>query len=200
MHPKYRRPLVRTRLPVRSSLGFHGGLGVDLQLGNNISTGLLFQYHNPSMEKALKPQSRGFLRQDAHARRLHFLARSWFGVGANKRFYLLTGKGGVGKTLSSISLAHHLSQEGRKVLYVGFEPGPQDRLLEAMNIPYRYLNIFESFEEYMGMRLHSKVLANWIVRSEFVRAVINIIPGMRYLFHLGHLLYLVKNDRELTII
>ena len=116
------------------------------------------------------------------------------------RLYLFTGKGGVGKTLSALSFAHHLIQTGRKTILVDFEAGEQDKLCQKLSIPHKRLELFQSFEEYIALKLKSKTLAKWIVQSEFFKSLIRMVPGMSYLVYLGHIIFLLKADDELTVV
>ena len=117
-----------------------------------------------------------------------------------KRLYLITGKGGAGKTISSLALAHHLKKNGHKVLLVDFDQGIQNQLCEKLNIHYQRLELLKIFEQYVNLKLGSKLLAAWVARSEFLKSVLNVVPGMSYLFYLGYLLQLLREDSQLTIV
>ncbi|MCY4643843.1 MAG: AAA family ATPase [Bacteriovoracales bacterium] len=114
--------------------------------------------------------------------------------------YLVTGKGGVGKTLSSLACARCLIQSGQKVLFVDFDGQKQEHLCQRLSIPYERLDLFESLERYIGFKLHSKLLGSWISGNKFFRSIIDVIPGMSYLIYLGHILYLLREDENLTIV
>ena len=117
-----------------------------------------------------------------------------------KRLYLFTGKGGVGKTLSSLAFTHHLINSGHKALFVDFETKSQNQFCKQLSIPQEHLELFKNFERYVSSKLRSPLLAHWIMGNEFSRSLINAIPGMSYIIYLGHLLYLLKEDNQLIIV
>ena len=119
---------------------------------------------------------------------------------AIKRFYLFTGKGGVGKTLCSLAFARQLIDNGHKVLFIDFETMAHHSFCQQLAIPQEHLDVFKNFERYIGPKLRSSTLARWIVGNEFCKSLINIIPGMSYLISLGHLLSLLNEDPQLTIV
>ena len=113
------------------------------------------------------------------------------------RFIVLTGKGGVGKTLLSQAMTHHLSQQGKKVIYFHF--GPLE-LKSTPSFPCQELVLMKSVEKYVAHKLHSKALAYGVVRTPFFKALINMIPGFSYLVFLGHILQQLKDDPDLIAI
>jgi KaiC/GvpD/RAD55 family RecA-like ATPase len=52
------------------------------------------------------------------------------------RFYVISGKGGVGKTIFSLSLALNLLSKGKKVLYNHFDQEPDEALCKSLGIPF----------------------------------------------------------------
>ena len=119
-----------------------------------------------------------------------------------QQLYLFTGKGGVGKTLTSLSLAYHLKQNGQKVLFMDSHT-TKDKphtLCQKLQLPHTSIDTLTCLEKYAQLKLHSKTLAKWLTRLEFTSSLINVVPGINYIIFLGHIAYLLKKDRDLTII
>lgn len=117
-----------------------------------------------------------------------------------KRFYIFTGKGGVGKTTSSLAFANYLKSKKQKVLFMDFEGESKTSICKELEIDYTRLDLFKSLELYISIKLNSKLVASWITSTEFFRSIINIVPGMSYLIYLGHIMDMLKNDDELIVV
>jgi arsenite-transporting ATPase len=118
----------------------------------------------------------------------------------HKRIYIITGKGGVGKTIFSLALTKHLLAKGQKVLYNHFDQDPPSSLCESLDIPILKLEEEESLKIYIGKKLHSMNLGSWVVKVPFFHSLFNIIPGLKNLVVLGHLIDKLKEDPELNIV
>ncbi|RLA64010.1 MAG: hypothetical protein DRQ88_01160 [Epsilonproteobacteria bacterium] len=118
----------------------------------------------------------------------------------HKRLYIITGKGGVGKTIVSLALTKQLIAKGKKVLYNHFDQDPPSQLCAAMNIPVLKLEEDESLKTYVGKKLHSQNLGSWVVKVPFFHSLFNIIPGLKNLVILGHLIDMLNEDPELSIV
>ncbi|PIK13915.1 ArsA-related P-loop ATPase [Halobacteriovorax sp. JY17] len=116
------------------------------------------------------------------------------------RLYIITGKGGVGKTSLSLSLAKKLAESGSKVLYNSFDQEDQTELCEELNIPSLHLELEKSAEIYMGKKLGSEMVASWIMKTPFFKSLFNMIPGLGHMILLGHVIDLLEDDPTLTII
>lgn len=116
------------------------------------------------------------------------------------RLYIVTGKGGVGKTSVALSLAKKLSQKGVKVLYNSFDQEEQSALCNQLNIPFVHFDLIDSAKTYMGKKLNSELIANWIMKTPFFKSLFNMIPGLGHMILLGHIIDLLESDPELTIV
>lgn len=126
-----------------------------------------------------------------------------------KRLYIITGKGGVGKTTAALALAKYLNSKGVKARYLNFTTSSlsapvsdiqEIRLAKSMDIPHTALNLYESATEYVGRKMKSQTAGKWVVKSPFFKALLSMIPGFNYLIYLGKALDMLKNDPDLVFV
>lgn len=125
-----------------------------------------------------------------------------------KKFYMITGKGGVGKTAISLSLAKKLKQDfpNRRIVYSYFYstslkeeslPYPiEHNLAQKLGLDVLPLDIEVAATKYVSKKLHSKIIGSFVVKTPFFKALINMIPGFSYLIFLGHILDEIINSKE----
>jgi arsenite-transporting ATPase len=128
----------------------------------------------------------------------------------SKRLYIFTGKGGVGKTTLSFSFSQHLKEQGKKVALVYFKNSKLDeeptqynevrQLASEVNVEVIGLELLKSCQDYIAMKLKSKTVAHWIIKTPFFKSLINMIPGFNYLIYMGQILQLLSDDPDLVII
>ena len=116
------------------------------------------------------------------------------------RFYVISGKGGVGKTIFSLSLALNLLSKGKKVLYNHFDQEPDEALCKSLGIPFIKLTEEECLKAYINKKLKSKVIGNWVVKAPFFNSLFNILPGLKNLVYLGYLINRLQDDPDLIIV
>ncbi len=127
-----------------------------------------------------------------------------------KRFYIFTGKGGVGKTTLSLSFCKFLESQNKKYLYAYLDNSNIDKeshkdevinnLLTKFNISSLGLDLVSCAKGYMAKKLGSETVASWISKTPFFRSLINMIPGFSYVIYLGQLLELLEADPNLIIV
>ncbi len=124
-----------------------------------------------------------------------------------RRLYIFTGKGGVGKTTLSKAFVRHLQSQNYQALYLTFKNQALSEVHEEKNsdieingIREVLLDLEESAKGYIERRLNSKMIAGWIVKTPFFRALVNMIPGFNYLIYLGKVLEMGKENPELIIV
>lgn len=121
-----------------------------------------------------------------------------FGAGLeHKRFLIVTGKGGVGKTTVSAATALALAQKGRRVLIAmchakeristmfGSAPVGTDVTAVAPNIWAVNMDPEEALTEYGQEILRSKALTSLLFDNKYVRALFAGVPGMHEWAMLG---------------
>jgi anion-transporting ArsA/GET3 family ATPase len=114
-----------------------------------------------------------------------------------KRFVLVTGKGGVGKTTVCAAEALALAAKGKRVLValcnakerlsvmLGGPPiGPRIALV-AENVWAVNMRPDEALEEYGTLVLHSRALYRALFDNRYVRAFLRAVPGMQEWSMLG---------------
>ncbi|MAF78629.1 MAG: hypothetical protein CME63_13065 [Halobacteriovoraceae bacterium] len=118
-----------------------------------------------------------------------------------KRLFIVTGKGGVGKTTLAMAFAKYLKDsDSRKVLYNSFDQPLPEGLLKELSIPYFKLCMDTSAKEYIGKKLHSETVAGWIMKTPFFSSLFNMLPGLGHMILLGHIINMLEEDPELTIV
>lgn len=123
-----------------------------------------------------------------------------------RRLYIFTGKGGVGKTTLSRAFVRELNQAGFKAVYLTFKNSSlgdvhQESTDEVKDgIRSISLDLEASARGYVEKRLSSRMVASWIVKAPFFRALINMVPGFSYLIYLGKILELGKEDPDLIVV
>lgn len=124
-----------------------------------------------------------------------------------RRLYIFTGKGGVGKTTLSKSFVRYLVQNGHEAVYLTFKnqslsESHKDTNSETSSNGIREisLDLEESARAYIERRLSSKIIAGWIVKTPFFRALINMVPGFNYLIYLGKVLEYGKENPKMIIV
>jgi len=123
-----------------------------------------------------------------------------------KRLYIFTGKGGVGKTTLSKAFVRYLIEHDHEAVYLTFKnqslgdnsPGSSETLVNGVR--QIYLDLEESAKGYIEKRLNSKMISNWIVKTPFFRALVNMVPGFSYLIYLGKILEMTKENPRLIIV
>lgn len=128
----------------------------------------------------------------------------------NKRFTVVAGKGGVGKTTLSAALALAAAQQGKRVLVcqldtseklgalfgkpnrVGYEPCEL-----APNVYSVHIKPKLALEEYGIMKLRFKRVYKMIFENELVQRLLDLIPGMDELVMIGKAWYIEQEvDRH----
>src|SRR3990167_994511 len=140
---------------------------------------------------------------------------SWLNALERKRFVLVTGKGGTGKSVVAAALAMQLAKRGRKVLLA--EMGrPRDRVFMRLNEligveslahaprtvknPIEAKSSFlaarllpsEALIEYVALKLKSRKLAALVAGNRVTATFLDTIPGLADVVCLGKLWHLLE--------
>jgi anion-transporting ArsA/GET3 family ATPase len=116
---------------------------------------------------------------------------------ADKRFVLVTGKGGVGKTTVCAAEALALAAKGKRVLVamcnakerlsvmLGVPPIGSDVVSVAPNVWAVNMEPERALEEYGSLILHSRALYKTLFDNRYVRTFLRAVPGMHEWAMLG---------------
>ncbi|MBF0297985.1 MAG: AAA family ATPase [Oligoflexia bacterium] len=117
-----------------------------------------------------------------------------------RRLYLFSGKGGVGKTTTSVAFANYLKLKKQSVLYITFDNTSSiAHLMNKLAINYQELNFFDNVAKYIESKFNS-IVAKTITNNSFFRATTNMIPGIQYIIHLGYIIKeLEENPRLIAV-
>lgn len=122
------------------------------------------------------------------------------------RLYIFTGKGGVGKTTLAKAFTRYLQEQKINAIYLTFATSslgdaPANNQVEEIDgIRHLALDLEKSAQGYIEKKLGSKMVASWIVKTPFFRALVNMIPGFNYLIYLGQTLELAELDKSLVFV
>lgn len=123
-----------------------------------------------------------------------------------KNFYIFTGKGGVGKTTAALFFAQYLHEQQKSVLYVTLsqqklgDPSAQKPAQNNLSVPQLFLELEDCAQGYIQKKLGSSTIAQWVVRSAYFRALVNMLPGFGYLISTGKMLELIHESQDKLIL
>ncbi len=124
-----------------------------------------------------------------------------------QRLYIFTGKGGVGKTTLSKAFVRYLVEHDHEAVYFTFKrqsvgEEKNSGTIEVLKdgIKEISLDLEESAQGYIAKRLNSNLIASWIVKTPFFRALINMVPGFSYLIYMGQILEMGRNNPRLIAV
>lgn len=119
---------------------------------------------------------------------------------AHHRLYIITGKGGVGKTTLAMAFTKYLQKEGVNVKYNCFHQLPEKALEAELDLPTIEMRIEQSAEIYIARKLNSTTIASWIMKTHFFKSLFQMIPGLGHMILLGHLISELDRDPSLVIV
>jgi anion-transporting ArsA/GET3 family ATPase len=137
---------------------------------------------------------------------------------ADKRFLVVTGKGGAGKSLLSLALSHRLSTLGKRVWLVemgrkrdteftrlpslvgkkklGHEPTEVTLPESRERIRVSVLDPTQSLAEYVDLKLPTGGLASVLLNNRVTSSFLEVVPGLPDLVALGKLWYSLTLDKS----
>ncbi len=122
------------------------------------------------------------------------------------RLYIFTGKGGVGKTTLAQAFTRYLASQNFNAVYLTFATsslgveGSSNQIEMIDGIKQLSLDLEKSAQGYIEKKLNSAMIASWIMKTPFFRALVNMIPGFNYLIYLGQALELAERDSSLIFV
>lgn len=119
---------------------------------------------------------------------------------AHRRLYIITGKGGVGKTTLAMAFTKYLQRKGVNVKYNCFHQLPEKTLERELQLPTIEMGVEKCAEIYIGKKLNSTTIASWIMKTHFFKSLFQMIPGLGHMILLGYLISELENDPSLVIV
>lgn len=141
-----------------------------------------------------------------------------FSILSSRKLLVVTGKGGAGKSLLALAMAHRLSAQGKRVWLVELGrkrdkeftrlpelvgraklghkptevtlPGTKQKILVSV------LDPAESLGEYVDMKLPTGGLASVLLNNKVTASFLEVVPGLPDLVHLGKLWHSVTQPQK----
>jgi hypothetical protein len=123
----------------------------------------------------------------------------------SRRLILVTGKGGTGKSITSLALALAGAKAGRNVLlienhYAGRLTALTDRCAYPSNLTIKNITFAQTFRDFINQEFSSSAVAKKLFQADFLRKFLHTIPGFNELLFLGELIQFLKRDRYNLVI
>ena len=115
------------------------------------------------------------------------------------KLIIVTGKGGVGKTTIAHSLTRSLISQGRQAFYTSFDQACPQEIIES-NTPHFSTTPELSSEIYIGQKLSSPLIAKWVMKAPFFKALFQVLPPLGHMILLGHYIKELEKNPEMTIV
>jgi len=119
---------------------------------------------------------------------------------SGERLHIFTGKGGVGKTSMAMAYTLFLKQKNQNVFYINFNEENNLSVIDELGLPTLALNIVSSAENYIERKLHSKIIAKFVMQAPFFKALFNIVPSLGSMIMLGHILKQLEEDPSMVLV
>ena len=116
------------------------------------------------------------------------------------RLYIISGKGGTGKTTFAIALTKYLQERGKNVQYTAFDHEIDRQKIDHLKVPFFDTTVEKSCEKYIGLKLKSETIARWIMKTPFFSALFSILPSLGSMILLGHFIKELEDDPSLVIV
>jgi anion-transporting ArsA/GET3 family ATPase len=118
----------------------------------------------------------------------------------DKKLWIITGKGGVGKSTLAESLAQESSAKGKKVLWLKITNAGQDENIVEQNLTRISLNPYETLKEYIDYKIPVKALSRLLSENTVMEALFKISPGLTDLALIGKAVFEAQNqDWDLVV-
>jgi arsenite-transporting ATPase len=115
------------------------------------------------------------------------------------RLIIVSGKGGVGKTTIAHAITKELCERGLKAFYTSFDQICPPEILKD-GTPRFITSPEESSEIYIGMKLGSPLLAKWVMKAPFFKALFQVLPPLGHMILLGHYIKELEDNPDHYIV
>lgn len=111
------------------------------------------------------------------------------------QLYLITGKGGVGKTTIAKRLAQKIAKKKDRVA-LAFIEQESETPLSGTSYHYLPLKLNEITLEYMARKLNSKKIAQWINATPLFQSIYQMLPAMEFMLYFGKTLDVLRLEPQ----
>ena len=115
------------------------------------------------------------------------------------RLIIVSGKGGVGKTTLAHAITKELNNRGLRAYYTSFDQSCPPEILRD-GTPRFITTPEESSEIYIGLKLNSPLVAKWVMKTPFFKALFQVLPPLGHMILLGHYIKELEDDPNKFII
>lgn len=115
------------------------------------------------------------------------------------RLIIVSGKGGVGKTTLAHGITRELSRQGLKAYYTSFDQSCPSEILKD-GTPRFLTSPEESSEIYIGLKLKSPLIAKWVMKTPFFKALFQVLPPLGHMILLGHYIKELEDNPDKYIV
>jgi hypothetical protein len=115
------------------------------------------------------------------------------------RLIIVSGKGGVGKTTIAHAITKELRARGLNAFYTSFDQNCPSEILKD-GTPRFMTSPEESSEAYIGLKLNSPLLAKWVMKAPFFKALFQVLPPLGHMILLGHYIKELQDNPEHIVV
>ena len=115
------------------------------------------------------------------------------------RLIIVSGKGGVGKTTLAHAITKELNNRGLRAYYTSFDQTCPPEILKD-GTPRFITSPEESSEIYIGLKLNSPLVAKWVMKTPFFKALFQVLPPLGHMILLGHYIKELEDDPNKFIV
>lgn len=114
----------------------------------------------------------------------------------DKKLWIVTGKGGVGKSSLATSLAIYASSHGKKVTLYRIGTGSESKYLQNRSVDEKFLEADECLKKYIEYKVPIKPISHFISHHKIFEALFKISPGLGDMSVIGRVVFEAGLDSQ----